>query len=888
LSQGGGRTEREAATGGETAPGGASAPDRALPTADEVATLRRAVERHRLRARAAGREALLARQEARAERTEARQTARLAEHRLRSLERRRSVRLAVALATAIRGAVAAVARLGRLDPGRRLADRGDERRSRATVAAELEFVARLRRSLTPAAIESGPLVSIVMLNRNGERHLRRFLPVLGSTAYRDVELIVVDNGSSDASVSVVEAFQPRFPVRLLANAQNLSFSEANNQALASCAGELVLFLNNDIEPVSGDWLGHLVETVTQPGVSAAGARLIYPRHTGDVRAGMQFADLTLQHGGIHFRMRDGVPIAVPSGAGEDALSPWASGVRDVPALSAACLLVRRADLQAVGGFSAGYEYGQEDVDLCLKLRDRGGRLVYDGRAALWHHESATRAQEDPAARRARATANRDRFVGTWAPRLYRTVQLDAIRSRGFWRREPLLVRLVTAGDEGPAIGSASAREMSDNLERLGWRARHVNRADPAWDAPDETADVILVLDPEFDVRAIPAGIVRVAWVEGPASAWFERPWFDEYDIVLASDPVTSRQIERDGSFRPRLPAELPTALEDWLLKPRIGIRIGVPDWDRGANWGDLHFARHLQRALRRRGWPTRLHLRPAWNSWPAARDDVSLHLFGLAEAPLRPGQLNILWHISHPDRATPELYERYDLVFVASHSFASWIEEQVRVPVKPLHQATDPARFRAEPTGPRHELLFVGNSRRVRRHILEDVLPTEHELAVYGTGWSPDLLDPRYLAGELVPNDQLGAYYASAAIVLSDHWPDMQAEGFMSNRLYDAAAAGAFVISDEVDGLESEFDGGIVAYHDADHLRMLIDHYLDHPDERRALAERARRAVLERHTFDNRVRELVDAIEPLLATRPMLIPDQWTPGESRFEQHVSG
>jgi spore maturation protein CgeB len=253
---------------------------------------------------------------------------------------------------------------------------------------------------------------------------------------------------------------------------------------------------------------------------------------------------------------------------------------------------------------------------------------------------------------------------------------------------------------------------------------------------------------------------------------------------------------------------------------------------------------------------------------------VSLHLFGLAEAPLRAGQLNVLWHISHPDRATPELYERYDLVFVASDSFASWIEEQVRVPVKPLHQATDPARFRAEPTGPHHELLFVGNSRRVRRHILEDVLPTEHELAVYGTGWTPDLLDPQYLAGELVPNDQLGAYYASAAIVLSDHWPDMQAEGFMSNRLYDAAAAGAFVISDEVDGLESEFDGGIVAYHDADHLRMLIDHYLDHPDERRSLAERARRAVLERHTFDKRVRELVDAVEPLLATRPMLIPDQ--------------
>jgi len=876
LSQGS-RSEREAAAAGATAPAGATASDQDVPAADEVATLRRAVERHRLRARSAGRDALLARQEARAERTQARQTARLAEYRLRALEQRRSVRVAVAVATAVRGVLAAVTRLGRLHPGRWLADRATQRRLRATPAAERQFVDRLRRGLTPAALESGPLVSVVVLNRNGEHHLRRLLPALGATAYQDVELIVVDNGSSDASVSVVESWQSRFPVRLLANAQNASFSAANNQAVASSAGELVLFLNNDVEPVSGDWLGHLVETVSQPGVSAAGARLIYPRHSGDVRAGMQFADLTLQHGGVHFRMRDGVPIAVPSGAGQDALSPWASEVRDVPALSAACLLVRRAALEAAGGFSAGYEYGQEDVDLCLRLRDRGGRLVYDGRAALWHHESATRAQEDPAARQARATANRNRLVGTWAPRLYRTVQLDAIRGRGFWRHELLLVDLVTADDERAEIGPSSAGQMSDDLARLGYRVRHIDRADPERDVPDGAADVVVVLDPGFDVRTTPAGAIRVASIDGHAGAWFERPWFDEYDIVLASNPDVRRQVERDSSYRPGSPAELRTALEDWVLRPRIGIRIGIPDWDVGANWGDLHFARQIQRALRRLGWPTRLHLRPVWDSWPAARDDVSLHLFGLAEALIRPGQLNVLWHISHPDRATPELYERYDLVFVASDTFANWIKDRVRVPVRPLHQATDPERFRPEPTGPRHELLFVGNSRRVRRHVLEDVLPTEHELAVYGTGWTPELLDPRYLAGEFVPNDELGGYYASAAIVLSDHWPDMQAEGFMSNRLYDAAAAGAFVISDEVDGLESEFDGGVVAYHDADHLRSLIDHYLDRPDERRALAERARQAVLQRHTFDRRARELLDAIEPLLAARPMLIPDQGAP-----------
>jgi spore maturation protein CgeB len=142
---------------------------------------------------------------------------------------------------------------------------------------------------------------------------------------------------------------------------------------------------------------------------------------------------------------------------------------------------------------------------------------------------------------------------------------------------------------------------------------------------------------------------------------------------------------------------------------------------------------------------------------------------------------------------------------------------------------------------------------------------------VYGKSWTPERLDPRYLAGEHIPNAELAGYYAGAAIVLNDHWLDMQREGFMSNRLYDAAAAGGFVISDDIAGLAAEFDGGIVGYVEAAELRELIDHYLAHPEERGAMADRARRAVLERHTFDHRARRLMDAIEPELARRPLTI-----------------
>jgi spore maturation protein CgeB len=157
--------------------------------------------------------------------------------------------------------------------------------------------------------------------------------------------------------------------------------------------------------------------------------------------------------------------------------------------------------------------------------------------------------------------------------------------------------------------------------------------------------------------------------------------------------------------------------------------------------------------------------------------------------------VNLLWHISHPDLVSPALYDRYDRVFVASDAFAAQMAPRASVPVTALHQATDPERFKPDPTGPRHELLFVANSRSVRRRIVDDLAGTKHDLAVYGRNWRPDLIDPRYVKGEGIPNADLARYYSSAAIVLNDHWEDMRAEGFISNRIYDALACGAFVIS---------------------------------------------------------------------------------------------
>ncbi len=839
----------------------------------EVEALRRTVERlHRIARREA--------REARRELSEVRATLKATRESLARIEHRRSVRAAIAMADGARRAMGSVAGLRRrIGSGSSPARKAETAHLQATEADVARFVAAVERRPAGADPPAGPLISMVMLNRDGAALLRRCLPALAETAYPALELIVVDNGSSDDSIAIIEALAAPFPVRIVRNGANRTFSEANNQALADCRGDLVLFINNDIEPIGRSWLADMAGTIDEPGVAAVGARLIYPRRTGDLRAGLRFADLSLQHGGVDFAMVDGFPIPRPMGAGDDALSEWASAVRDVPGLTAACLLVRRDAFEAVGGFTLGYDYGQEDVDLCLKLRENGGRLVYDGRATLWHHESATRESGDRSVRTARVAANRERFVATWGARLYRTVILDAIRGRRSWRAEALQVGFVPGPDGSLASSSLDeGRGVPGPDADPGWLVR---RFEPG-KSVQPPLDVLIVGDPTFDVRTIPPGPIRVAAIRGPLDGWLGRPWLDEYDIVLVDDEAA---VERLGRLSVQRPEYLPVLsmigltpiLERWVLAVRFGLRIGVPSWDVAPSWGDLHLARGMRAALARAGHPASVHLRPDWGSWLAARDDVAVHLLGLADGPTRSGQLNVLWHISHPDMVDAELYGRYDQVFVASDSFAQRMAPLVTVPVAPLHQATDPDRFAPGGAGPTSELLLIANSRGRSRHILDDLLPTDRALAVYGRGWTSERLEPRYLAGETVPNDELGDYYAAAAIVLNDHWSDMQREGFVSNRLYDASAAGAFAISDDVAGIEAEFDGGVVVYRDRAELRQAIDHFLDHPAERRAHAERARAAVLARHTFTIRVGELLDGLGSRLTDRPMTIDGPGAP-----------
>jgi O-antigen biosynthesis protein len=307
------------------------------------------------------------------------------------------------------------------------------------------------------------------------------------------------------------------------------------------------------------------------------------------------------------------------------------------------------------------------------------------------------------------------------------------------------------------------------------------------------------------------------------------------------------------------------ALRELLLaqeqRASFAIKIGAPDREQATRWGDLHFAEALARELQRSGYRALVQTLDQWEDEEGLRRDVVVHLKGLSNYHPRPGQLNVLWSISHPADLSGSECDGYDLVAVASPTFAAALRERTSTPVVVLEQATDPRVFSPQPSpGLAHDLLYVANSRNVLRPIMRDLLPTTHDLAVYGANWE-GLIDPAYVVADHVPNAELGRLYSSARIVLCDHWDDMRTHGYISNRIYDALACGAFVISDDVPGLAQRFGDAVVTYRTPQDLVELIDRFLADPDERRRRGAAGRNAVLESYTFANVTEQLLREID---------------------------
>jgi O-antigen biosynthesis protein len=266
------------------------------------------------------------------------------------------------------------------------------------------------RACSPARIEVGrgpgnyrahyaipnpaPLITVVVPTRDQLPLLRRCIrSVQQKTGYRPWELLVVDNASRNRkTLTYLERLEAEGSAQVLRYPKPFNFSAMNNLAAREARGAVLCLLNNDVEAIDPGWLGEMVGLALQPGVGAVGAKLLYPNNT------VQHAGTVAGLFGVaaHNYLRE------PRDAEGYLLQLQTT--REVAAVTAACMVVRRDRFLEVGGFDeADLAVAFNDVDFCFKLLRAGYRNVWTPYAELYHRESASRGRDERG-------EDRDRFL----------------------------------------------------------------------------------------------------------------------------------------------------------------------------------------------------------------------------------------------------------------------------------------------------------------------------------------------------------------------------------------------------------------------------------------------------------------------------------------------
>ena len=222
---------------------------------------------------------------------------------------------------------------------------------------------------TSAVVAEKPLVSIIIPVFNKLALTRNCLDSLAKTANATpTEIIVVDNASTDSTADYLSVEQSAGRIRVLTNVENKGFAQACNLGAQSARGSILLFLNNDTQVTNG-WLDALVQAAQQPNVGVAGAKLLY-------------GNGHIQHAGIEFV--NGLPDHPHRNAPGDA--PVANQFRELDMVTGACFAIHRDLFLQLAGFDEIYRNGVEDVDLCLRVRAAGRKVVYEPKSVVYHLE----------------------------------------------------------------------------------------------------------------------------------------------------------------------------------------------------------------------------------------------------------------------------------------------------------------------------------------------------------------------------------------------------------------------------------------------------------------------------------------------------------------------
>ncbi|MCW8306644.1 glycosyltransferase family 2 protein [Acidiphilium sp. PA] len=277
---------------------------------------------------------------------------------------------------------------------------GAAAKPRAALAGEVAVAEHLKRRNLPAkterrgaltcyrtsfALDGDPGISILIPFRNHIDLTRQCVEAIRTHSEGlTIEIILLDNWSQGSEVEAFCTEQGNYPdTRILRIAEPFNYSLINNRGVATASHPFLLFMNNDVIVSDPDWLRTMLnEALADPQVGAVGAKLLYPNGT------IQHAGVVLGVGGVADHAFRGLSGTAPG------YIAHAIAAREVAAVTAACMLVRRSAFEAAGGFDAT-ELGVafNDVDLCIKIREAGYRIIFTPDVVCEHRESMSRGDD---------------------------------------------------------------------------------------------------------------------------------------------------------------------------------------------------------------------------------------------------------------------------------------------------------------------------------------------------------------------------------------------------------------------------------------------------------------------------------------------------------------
>jgi hypothetical protein len=236
----------------------------------------------------------------------------------------------------------------------------------------------------PRKVDGSPRVSIIICSRSAKLLQSCLTAMERNTAYPNREVMVVEH-NLDGAVS-------GHPYTAVPYSGAFDFAAMNNLAAKSATGDVLVFLNDDVQPAGGEWLGALVAQAQGPEVGAVGALLLYPNGS-------------IQHAGIALGIH-GYAAHPGRGTFDGGFWPWVFVTRNVSAVTGACLAMRRSVFEELHGFDEKFPVNYNDVDLCLRARQAGYEVILEAAARLRHDESRTR-------KRGVAWEERELFAERW-------------------------------------------------------------------------------------------------------------------------------------------------------------------------------------------------------------------------------------------------------------------------------------------------------------------------------------------------------------------------------------------------------------------------------------------------------------------------------------------